>query len=137
MNSRLTVFNQKGGVGKTTTALNLGGALAARALAPLLLDLDAQAHLSGILSPVRSGAESLFAFYNNGKPLASLLRPVMLAGRSGGELVAAHAELLKVDSLFGKGPDILNRLREGLDSLTRDNASRTVLIDCCPMLGVL
>ena len=44
---------------------------------------------------------------------------------------------MKVDSLFGKGPDILNRLREGLDIQSRDDASRAVLIDCCPMLGVL
>jgi chromosome partitioning protein len=137
MNSRLTVFNQKGGVGKTTTTLNLGAALAARQLSPLLLDLDAQAHLSGILSPVQSGGESLFAFYNEGKPLAALLRPVTLASRSGGQLVPAHSELMKVDSLFGKGPDILNRLRAGLDLQTRDEPARPVLIDCCPMLGVL
>ena len=137
MNSRLTVFNQKGGVGKTTTTLNLGAALSARGQSPLLLDLDAQAHLSGILAPVQNGADSLFAFYNQSRPLASLLRPVELAGRKGGRLVPAHAELLKVDSLFGKGPDILNRLREGLDALTSDGAPRPVLIDCCPMLGVL
>ena len=137
MNSRLTVFNQKGGVGKTTTTLNLGAALAARQLSPLLLDLDAQAHLTGILSPVPSGADSLFAFYNEGKTLAQLLRPVMLAGRGGAELVPAHSELMKVDSLFGKGPDILNRLRLGLEVQARDDPSRPVLIDCCPMLGVL
>jgi chromosome partitioning protein len=137
MNSRLTVFNQKGGVGKTTTTLNLGAALAARSLFPLMLDLDAQAHLTGILSPVQSGAESLFAFYNQHKPLSELLRPVVLANRSGAQLVPAHSELMKVDSLFGKGPDILNRLREGLDIQTRDDATRPVLIDCCPMLGVL
>ncbi len=137
MNSRLTVFNQKGGVGKTTTTLNLGAALAARALSPLLLDLDAQAHLSSILSPAQSGGDSLFAFYNQNKPLAELLRPVMLANRSGGQLVPAHSELMKVDSLFGKGPDILNRLREGLDVRAGADAARPVLIDCCPMLGVL
>jgi len=42
MGTRLTVFNQKGGVGKTTTVLNLGAALARRGLVTLLVDLDAQ-----------------------------------------------------------------------------------------------
>jgi len=137
MNTRLTIFNQKGGVGKTTTTLNLGAALAARQISPLLVDLDAQAHLTGILAPVQSSSESVFAFYNEGKPLARLVKPVTLAGRTGGELIPAHSELIKVDSLFGKGPNILNRLREGLDAHGSGSARRTVLIDCCPMLGVL
>lgn len=136
MNTRLTVFNQKGGVGKTTTTLNLGAALAARRLSPLLIDLDAQAHLSGILAPAPSSTESLFAFYHEDKPLTGLMRPVTLAGRRG-ELLPAHSELIKVDSLYGKGHHILNRLREGLATHFNGAAQPPVLIDCCPMLGVL
>ena len=45
---RITVFNQKGGVGKTTTALNLAAALARAGEAPLAIDLDPQAHLSSL-----------------------------------------------------------------------------------------
>jgi chromosome partitioning protein len=131
MGTRLTVFNQKGGVGKTTTVLNLGAALARRGLLPLLVDLDAQSHLSSILNPVASSGESLFAYYNTGKPLKEVVRPI----RFGGELVPAHTELIKVDSLFGKGPDILNKLKNGLEAGW--NGTRPVLIDCCPMLGVL
>jgi len=131
MGTRLTVFNQKGGVGKTTTVLNLGAALARRGAVPLLVDLDAQSHLSSILNPVVSSSESLFAYFNSGKPLRDLARPV----RFGGELIPGHAELIKVDTLFGRGPDILNRLKQGLDSGC--DGKRPVLIDCCPMLGVL
>jgi chromosome partitioning protein len=131
MGTRLTVFNQKGGVGKTTTVLNLGAALARRGLVPLLVDLDAQSHLSSILNPVTSSAESLFAYFNSGKPLREVVRPI----RFGGELIPAHSELIKVDSLFGKGPDILNKLKKGLEAGW--DGTRPVLIDCCPMLGVL
>jgi chromosome partitioning protein len=131
MGTRLTVFNQKGGVGKTTTVLNLGAALARRGLVPLLVDLDAQSHLSGILNPGATSAESLFAYYNAGKPLKEVVRPI----RFGGELIPAHTELIKVDTLFGKGPDILNKLKNGLEAGW--DGTRPVLIDCCPMLGVL
>ena len=130
--TRLAIFNQKGGVGKTTTVLNLGAALARRGLAPLLVDLDPQAHLSSILHPVGSGAESLFAFYSDSRPLADLMLPISF----GAQLLPAHPELLKVDTLFGKGPDILNLLKEGLDAALA-GVRRPVLIDCCPMLGVL
>jgi chromosome partitioning protein len=131
MGTRLTIFNQKGGVGKTTTVLNLGAALGRRGLAPLLVDLDAQAHLTSILEPVVKGGESLFAFYSSGTPLAKIARAVYF----GGDLIPAHAELIKVDALYGKGPDILNRLKQGLD--TEYDGKRPVLMDCCPMLGVL
>jgi chromosome partitioning protein len=131
MGTRLTVFNQKGGVGKTTTVLNLGAALARRGLVPLLVDLDAQSHLSGILNPGATSAESLFAYYNAGKPLRDVVRPI----RFGGELIPAHTELIKVDTLFGKGPDILKKLKIGLEAGW--DGTRPVLIDCCPMLGVL
>jgi chromosome partitioning protein len=132
VSTRLAIFNQKGGVGKTTTVLNLGAALARRGLPPLLVDLDPQAHLSSILGPVGSGSESLFAFYNETRPLDELMRAVAF----GAMLLPGHAELLKVDTLFGKGPNILNLLKDGLDR-SEHGTSRPVLIDCCPMLGVL
>lgn len=141
MYSRLTVFNQKGGVGKTTTVLNLGAALTRRGHVPLLLDLDAQAHLTSILSPIDSGKDSLFAYFNESRPLAALVRPIELAGYPA-ELLPAHAELNKVDTLFGKGPGILNRLKNGLDVNwpaipVQQRVPRPLIIDCCPMLGVL
>jgi len=55
---------------------------------------------------------------------------------TGWDAVGAHLELAKVDTQFGKGPNILNRLRHGLarESLA---GRRPVVIDCSPMLGVL
>jgi len=128
---RLAVFNQKGGVGKTTTALNLAAALARHGREVLLVDLDPQAHLTSIR--LQEGVEShasMFAFYQAGRPLPALEMPWQGIGR----LVPAHSELIKVDSIFGKGPGVLNRLNVGL---SQAEAGRTVIIDCCPFLGVL
>src|SRR5262245_1324410 len=131
--AKIAVFNQKGGVGKTTTSLNLTAALARRGYNPLSIDLDPQAHLSYVCgSSVGNADDSIFGSYQNTKPLAQLIRPA-----AGGWLVIpAHVELSKVDTQFGKGPNILNRLNGGI---VRENLNtgRPIVLDCCPMLGVL
>ena len=54
-----------------------------------------------------------------------------------GELIPAHKELIKLDSMFGKGVTILNKLKVGLEQLEEQEGERHVLMDCCPYLGVL
>lgn len=131
---RLAIFNQKGGVGKTTTALNLGAALSRAGTPPLLLDLDPQGHLSSIHghAPVEAH-RSLFAFYQDLHSLHELEIDWPEIGR----LIPAHQQLIKVDSIFGKGPAILNKLRLGLEAVETSHPDRPCLIDCCPYIGVL
>jgi chromosome partitioning protein len=81
---------------------------------------------------------SAFALYQHNRPLAELA----LEWPTLGWLIPAHAELIKVDSLFGKGPNVLNRLNHGLVELASETGPRAVdhqvtVIDCCPFLGVL
>jgi chromosome partitioning protein len=131
---RIAIFNQKGGVGKTTTALNLGAALQRSGKAPLLLDLDPQGHLSSIHgnAPLEAN-RSLFAFYQDLRTLSDLELPWEHVGH----LIPAHQQLIKVDSIFGKGPSILNKLRGGLEGIEAIHPGRIVIIDCCPYIGVL
>ena len=136
--TRLAVFNQKGGVGKTTTALNLAAALARRQLVPLLLDLDAQAHLSQILAPSRGPADSVFAYFSDVEAPASFARPVELAvdssaRRAGARAFGAHEGRL---TLWPR-PDDPQPLEQGLDDDFGGDPPRAVFIDCCPILGVL
>ncbi|HET9735618.1 MAG TPA: ParA family protein [Burkholderiales bacterium] len=131
--ARIAVFNQKGGVGKTTTTLNLAALLAAKGADPLVIDLDPQAHLTGICQAVVDASErSLYGFYSRGATLAGLIK--FTPGNL--KIIPSHLDLSKVDAQLGKGPQALSRLAAGI-AKENLNTDRPILMDACPMLGVL
>jgi chromosome partitioning protein len=128
----IAVFNQKGGVGRTTTALNLLAATARRGRRPLGIDLDPQAHLSQVFGiRPRLADDSVCSFFARKRPLADVAQIT----RSGVALCPAHADLAKIDARLGRGGDAVTRLREALRQ--RDTPAEPVVIDCGPLLDVL
>jgi chromosome partitioning protein len=129
----IAIFNQKGGVGKTTTTLNIAAALAMLERRPIIIDLDPQAHVS-LAMGVRNlpGNVCSSAFYQHGTPLKELMRPV----RSGARLVPGHPDLSKIDAMMGSTPGVAGKLRAGLEEGLAWEED-PILLDCAPSLGVL
>lgn len=134
MSHVIAIANQKGGVGKTTTATNLGASLAAAEKRTLVIDMDPQGNAtSGLGVNARSAKASIYGVLLNRLPLGSaIIRgvhfPLLDVVPTTLNLVGAEAELV------GQ-PQWQFRLREALDG-TRDMYD-FVLVDCPPALGVL
>jgi chromosome partitioning protein len=132
--SIIAVFNQKGGVGKTTTAVNLAAALSRSGRITYGVDLDPQAQFSSITNvTVRSGAETVLALFQHNSPLRDLIQE----SSSQIKVIPAHTELSKVDALYGKGYNVVNKLNIALQAERFGGKDNPVVIDCNPMVGVL
>jgi len=128
----IAVFNQKGGVGKTTTALNLLAGIAKRKQRPLGIDLDPQSHLSSIFGAhPRLADDSVYSFFVRQRPLADVAQITT----SGVIICPGHLELTKLDTILGKGVNVVTKLRTALKG--PEAHDDPVVIDCCPLLGVL
>jgi chromosome partitioning protein len=130
----VSIFNQKGGVGKTTTALNLAAALARDGRQVYGIDLDPQAHLSAIAGiTANSGDETVLSLFQRNRPLRELVCP----SQGVPNIIPAQLELSKVDTLFGKGYNVVNRLNTALKAERLGGNDAPVVIDCSPLIGVL
>ncbi len=95
----LVVSNQKGGVGKTTTAISLGAAMAERGQRILIVDLDPQANATSGLGVSKERANGIYGVLMRERPLAEAVVPTDVRGLdlvpSGPEMTGAEVEVLR------------------------------------------
>lgn len=129
---RVAIANQKGGVGKTTTAINIATAMAATGWRVLLVDLDPQGNAStGIGLPAAEREQSSYDLLVDQVPLADCAVPTRIPGLdivpATVDLSGAEVELVAVE----------NRTERLRTALSGSNAYDIAFIDCPPSLGLL
>lgn len=128
----VAIANQKGGVGKTTTAVNLGAALAQAGWPTILVDLDPQGNASTGLGLTTDQRE--FTVYDLLTGEAGLVQAAMATDIPNLKVVPATSDLASADVELSQTPD---RMRLLSKQLLQAPAGTIVLIDCPPALGLL
>lgn len=123
----IALISQKGGVGKTTSAVNIGAGLAQRGKRVLLIDLDAQGSLTHIMGGSAEGLTVLDVLQRKCQAKQAIQRAAQM------DIIAASEDLAVEGILTKTGKEY--RLREGLQGLK--GAYDYILIDCPPSLGIL
>jgi chromosome partitioning protein len=129
----ISLAQQKGGVGKTTTVINLGSALAQRGKKILLVDLDPQGALSAGLGLNPLSLEK--TIYNVLRSSSVSLAEIITQSKTGCDLVPANIDLAAAEVELVSEPGREHFLREALSPVI--DRYDYVLIDCQPSLGLL
>lgn len=128
------IINQKGGVGKTTTAINLSACLAEKGISSLLIDLDPQGNATSGLGVTPQPRASLYPALIGECEARQLVQETTYSHLY---LIPSEIDLAGCEIELARMENPLLRLREIMEPLQQDSTFEYIFIDCPPSLGIL
>lgn len=130
----IAIANQKGGVGKTTTTVNLSACLAERRKSVLLLDLDPQANATSGLGLAKQSGRSIYPALLGEGALTDLIQRTALERL---DVIAAETDLAGAEIDVARSENYLHRFHMAIAPLAAAGRYDYIFVDCPPSLGIL
>ena len=130
----IAIANQKGGVGKTTTVVNLAAALSARKRAVLVIDLDPQAHATLGLGLEKQPGVSMYPVLTGAKDVSEVIQPTKWNNLN---VIPSEVDLAGAEVELAMREDRLSLIRKILSPVKESGAFDYIILDCPPSLGLV